>query len=186
MLFRSGVCVDMAETTAISNIKIGEVGSQNLDNPDITKNESVMYGGGLYAKGQNAKVDINGGIIMDNTVSNYVPNENVYNDKGTVTLIGGKVTHVIVTFDANAYNDEDRKERDETALLDGNATATQKIVTDTNSLLVQPKEIKRSYYNFVEWNTMPDGSGKSYKDGETVNIKENLTLYAQWEFQKGQ
>ena len=100
--------------------------------------------------------------------------------------IGGKVTHVIVTFDANAYNDEDRKERDETALLDGNATATQKIVTDTNSLLVQPKEIKRSYYNFVEWNTMPDGSGKSYKDGETVNIKENLTLYAQWEFQKGQ
>ena len=181
-----GVCVDMAETTAIANIKIGEVGSQNLDNPDITKNESVMYGGGLYAKGQNAKVDINGGIIMDNTVSNYVPNENVYNDKGTVTLIGGKVTHVIVTFDANAYNDEDRKERDETALLDGNATATQKIVTDTNSLLVQPKEIKRSYYNFVEWNTMPDGSGKSYKDGETVNIKENLTLYAQWEFQKGQ
>ena len=36
-------------------------------------------------------------------------------------------------------------------------------------------------YVFIGWNTRPDGSGKSYLDGEA--LKENnhfLVLYAQW------
>jgi len=40
-------------------------------------------------------------------------------------------------------------------------------------------------HKFVEWNTMPDGSGTTYSDGEIVDIlvsDENavITLYAQW------
>ena len=168
-----GVCVDMPSEGVDAFIKIGEDGSSSMNNPDIQNNESVMYGGGLYAKGQNAKITINGGVIMNNTVSNYVPNENVYNDMGTVILNGGDVTHVVVTFDANAPEDA-------TALLDGGKTATQKIVKDTNSFLVQPTSIVRSLYNFDRWNTRPDGNGTDYKDGDIMNLKENITLYAQW------
>ena len=174
-----GLCVDMpSEGDVEALIKIGEEGSVSLTNPDIRYNESVMYGGGLYAKGQKAKVTINGGAIMNNTVSNYVPNENVYNDMGTVVLNGGDVTHVVVTFDANAPDDD-------TALLDGAKTATQKIVKDTNSFLVQPGSVVRGLYNFAGWNTRPDGNGTSYSNGDIMNLKENLTLYAQWQFQGG-
>ena len=176
-----GICVDMAGTTVAANIKIGADGIESSTNPDITQNESVMFGGGLYANGEKAMITINGGIIMNNKVSNYVPNENVYNNKGTVTLLGGEVTHVIVTFDANAY--KDNGERDETALLNGKATDTQKIVTNTQSYLLQPASITRNFYFLEKWNTRPDGTGKDYRDKDIMEQKEDITLYAQWKRQ---
>ena len=35
-------------------------------------------------------------------------------------------------------------------------------------------------YTFTGWNTKPDGSGFGYKEGDTITLKENTTLYAQW------
>jgi len=35
-------------------------------------------------------------------------------------------------------------------------------------------------FEFVNWNTMVDGSGDTYTDKQTVTLTENLTLYAQW------
>ena len=35
-------------------------------------------------------------------------------------------------------------------------------------------------YVFVCWNTMPDGSGNSYTDGQIISITSDMTLYAQW------
>jgi hypothetical protein len=35
-------------------------------------------------------------------------------------------------------------------------------------------------YEFVGWNTKPDGSGISYADGQEIFISSNMTLYAQW------
>lgn len=34
---------------------------------------------------------------------------------------------------------------------------------------------------FVEWNTKPDGTGTSYKPGDTIVINSDITLYAIWE-----
>ncbi len=40
----------------------------------------------------------------------------------------------------------------------------------------------RDGYNFVKWNTSPDGTGTSYQPGDSFTASEgNLTLYAQWE-----
>ena len=40
----------------------------------------------------------------------------------------------------------------------------------------------REHYRFTVWTTNPDGTGDSYKPGETVtSIPENTTLYPQWE-----
>ena len=36
-------------------------------------------------------------------------------------------------------------------------------------------------YVFAGWNTVPDGSGISYKDQENVLISTNVVLYAQWQ-----
>ena len=35
-------------------------------------------------------------------------------------------------------------------------------------------------HTFKGWNTAKDGSGKSYADGAKVELKEDITLYAQW------
>lgn len=165
-----GICVDMSGNDSVANVVVGSAGNTSVDNPDISNNAAVMYGGGLYAIGENAKVTINGGCIIDNTVVNHVPNENVTNQRGTVVLNGGDVTHVVVTFDANASD----------ATVDGASEAYQNIVTATNSFLVQPLSIQRNFYNFVNWNTRPDGMGVTYTDGQLMNISEDMTLYAQW------
>lgn len=171
-----GVCVDMADNDTNSAIvRIGENGSTSETNPSITNNAAVMYGGGLYAIGAKADITINGGIIEGNKVPNYVPNLDVANEGGTVTLNGGKVDHKVVTFDANADGDESVE----------NMPAPQRIVTNTNSKLVVPAtNPTRNYYKFVKWNRRKDGlDTESITDGMLMNIKENLTLYAIWERQ---
>lgn len=46
---------------------------------------------------------------------------------------------------------------------------------------VAPRPAK-AHYRFTVWTTNPDGTGDSYKPGETVtSIPENTTLYPQWE-----
>ena len=35
-------------------------------------------------------------------------------------------------------------------------------------------------YVFLGWNTKPDGSGEKYTPGQSITLKEDLTLYAQW------
>ena len=34
--------------------------------------------------------------------------------------------------------------------------------------------------DFTGWNTQPDGSGTQYQPGDTIDVAENTTLYAQW------
>lgn len=39
----------------------------------------------------------------------------------------------------------------------------------------------RELYSFVGWNTVPDGSGVAYSDAQEVSLKQDITLYAQWD-----
>ena len=45
---------------------------------------------------------------------------------------------------------------------------------------VSAKTPVRTNYSFVEWNEMPDGSGKTYRAGEKVQLTGNKTLFAVW------
>ena len=45
--------------------------------------------------------------------------------------------------------------------------------------LSEIKYTKSSHY-FTNWNTKADGTGIPYKDGQTLMISKNITLYAQW------
>lgn len=44
----------------------------------------------------------------------------------------------------------------------------------------------RDGYAFSGWNTQSDGKGTSYKDKDTVNPTDDMTLYAQWEKEGGE
>ncbi|MEE1174608.1 MAG: DUF6035 family protein [Paludibacteraceae bacterium] len=38
----------------------------------------------------------------------------------------------------------------------------------------------RDGYEFIAWNTQPDGTGEKYEAGDTISLSANTTLYAQW------
>lgn len=167
-----GLCVDMSGSTgAKADVVVGTAGGSD-DSPMISHNMALNQGGGLYVIGEKANIEINSGTILNNTTSMYVANQDVANELGTVTLLGGQVTHVVVTFHGNG------------GYFSGAETATQNIVTATNSVLVQPEGINRAGYNFLGWHTRADGNdakGQDYYNGDTMNISESLDLYAQWE-----
>lgn len=163
-----GICVDMSASVGDDAPKAEvKIGKEQLG-PNISANKAILFGGGLYAIGKNAEITIDGGRIKDNSVTNYVPNEDVANEQGSVVLNHGEVTHVVVTFDVNTA--------DTTAQV---SFATQNIVTSTNSALITPVA-HRPLYRFVSWNSRPDGRGVTYKAGDVMNIREDMTLYAQW------
>ena len=39
---------------------------------------------------------------------------------------------------------------------------------------------QRDGYEFIGWNTLPDGTGEKYEVGDTISLSANTTLYAQW------
>jgi len=160
-----GVCVDMQNSKQVADVIIGTENGGD-DGIKITENHALVQGGGLFARGANAHITINSGTIMNNTVSQYVYNQNVANELGTVTLNGGNVTYNKVLFYANDGKD--------------NEPVIQNIVTSTNSKLIAP-EFHRTGYKLVGWNTKQNGKGNSYTDGQTMNINTDITLYAQWE-----
>lgn len=51
---------------------------------------------------------------------------------------------------------------------------------DENEKLTLYKPTK-SGYTFVEWNTKSDGDGSSYEYDDRITVKDDMTLYAQWE-----
>lgn len=159
-----GLCVIGSEAYK-ALITVGTAGGNN-SGLQISNNHCLLQGGGLYARGANADITINSGIIRNNTVSQYAHNPDVANDLGSVTLKGGDVKHNVVTFNAN-YDGANP------------ATSVQNIVTETNSRLVTPT-FTRMGYTLTGWNTKPSGSGESYTNGQVMNISKDITLYAQW------
>ncbi len=177
-----GLCViqetEDGTTGMKADIIIGDIeGKDVTDVLQICENHSLLQGGGLYAEGLNTNITIyNGGTIERNTVSQYVHNQDVANEQGSVTLAGIDenihVKHNTVTFHANYGTNP--------------IIETQRIVTETNSKLKIPKEKfndLRQGYNIVRWNTKPSGSGTDYVDEQIMNINKDITLYAQWELQ---
>ena len=164
-----GIAVDMAgNDAAAATVTVGTAGGGE-GNPSISSNHTIIMGGGLYANGAKANITINSGKIKGNTISGYVSNPDVANEGGMVTLNGGDVTHVVVTYNNNgSYLGQAVKK------------ATQKIVTATNSTMAVPEEFTLLGYKLEGWNTRPDGKGTDYIEGQTMNLSANLTLYAQW------
>ncbi|MBP3425198.1 MAG: InlB B-repeat-containing protein [Rikenellaceae bacterium] len=166
-LIGGGLCVDMSATSYKATVKVGTEGSGSVTNPNISKNYTILSGGGLYASGLNANISIYSGKIAQNITSAYVPNQDVANEGGMVTLEGGDVNHKVVTFDGNGG----------TAKVSGNTTEMQKIVTATNSKLIIP-EFERFGYTLTGWK---DINGTEYTNDQVMNISYDITLYAQWQ-----
>lgn len=166
--YGGGICViPSGENTATVVIGVAEQGESD---PDLTNNNAGLAGGGLYAEGTNANVTIHSGNLTNNKVAAYVANPDVANEFGTVTLNGGNVTKVTITFDVNGGT-----------LVSG--STTQNVVKNTNSYMVPPTVTPPTNYHLVGWNTEANGSGTRYANvnQNTKNFAGDITLYAEWE-----
>ena len=90
-----------------------------------------------------------------------------------------KVPYVIfvkymVTYDNNAPNTTGKIPIDE-----------NKYDEDDSVTILSNGDLARAGYIFKGWNTKADGSGTSYKAGDTFKITANTTLYAQWQKESG-
>lgn len=87
---------------------------------------------------------------------------------------GEEPAELTVTFEANGTEEYP---------VEG-TMAPQTVTAKTDTVLTT-NTFTREGYNFTGWNTAADGTGTSYADGATVNLTENTTLYAQWQFWNG-
>ena len=97
----------------------------------------------------------------------YIPEDtNNYEivDNIDITVSVSNIVLYTVTFNSN-YGD--------------NNTSTQKIEKEISTKL-KKNNFTREGFNFIGWNTEPDGSGTPYEDEANVTLGNNLTLYAQW------
>ena len=83
---------------------------------------------------------------------------------------GEEPAELTVTFEANGSDEYP---------VTGEMSA-QTVTTGTATAL-NKNTFTREGYNFLNWNTAADGTGKSYSDGVDVTLTEDTTLYAQWE-----
>lgn len=56
------------------------------------------------------------------------------------------------------------------------------ILDEPKAVVIPTNNFVREGYNFISFNTEPDGSGTTYAPGESIVLYENITLYAIWEF----
>lgn len=168
--YGGGICVYPSSGVA-SNVTIGTLGDDTT--PDVYDNTAKGAGGGLYANGEKAVITINGGRFHDNYVTPYTPNQDVANEGGTVTLNGGEVTSVNVTYNASG------------GMFTTGFGTTVRIVKDTNSTLTLPTSanVERSPYTLAGWTDVEGSSTPKYSPGQKVlmNISSDVTLYAVWQ-----
>ena len=74
-------------------------------------------------------------------------------------------TEYTVTFDANG----------------GEGSMDAQTVSASTDTALTANTFTRTGYTFTGWNTAQDGSGTPYANGATVNLTEDITLYAQWQ-----
>lgn len=104
-------------------------------------------------------------VLTVATIGNYVvyAQDNVGNISAAKPFTVSSIKYG-VTFNANG----------------GSGTmARQDIINNTGTALTK-NTLAKTGYTFSGWNTATNGSGTSYKDGQTVIINSDITLYANW------
>lgn len=55
------------------------------------------------------------------------------------------------------------------------------ILEEPQTVIIPANNFEREGYEFLSFNTAPDGSGTSYQPGDSIVLSEDITLYAIWE-----
>ncbi|MBQ2542738.1 MAG: InlB B-repeat-containing protein, partial [Bacteroidales bacterium] len=62
----------------------------------------------------------------------------------------------------------------------GSGTMQPQVFAEDEEKNLSSNAFVRENYNFSGWNTLRDGSGTAYSDGQKIRLVSDITLYAQW------
>ena len=146
----------------------GSTGGE-MKNLTVLKGEAADLPGNKYVgkegdefTGWNTKADGSGDSYTDDDVVCFENDTTLYAQwhKGVRQI----------TFDANG----------------GSGLMTPQWILYDEASVLKPNRFTLKGYVFTGWNTEKDGSGDAYCDSDTVCLKEDTTLYAQWHKGVGQ
>jgi len=140
------------------------------------------------------------GTLIEDAVSNVLNLDGNVSDGGTykvevtATLKNG-ANIVVTTNSATGYKEQKVKilHAANTISYDANGGegGPQSAYTGGTGLKVSKDEPTREHFDFIGWNTVPDGSGDNYKAEDTYTFANDggnggcvETLYAQWKLRK--
>ena len=103
-------------------------------------------------------------INEDGVGTNYNEEQNVRINSDLTLYAQWQKNKGTIIFDSNYENGE---------------TKTQKFMYDEDDKL-DKNTFTRQGYEFIEWNTKADGTGTAYLDEQSINISDDITLYAIW------
>lgn len=104
------------------------------------------------------------------TVTMVMDNKAIFNEnQTTVDWPKGAHTYIVplLSYDANGGEGE----------MEGNYSV---MASDSAKAEVKANSFTRPHYAFKNWNTQADGKGTSYAAGDEPDLRDNMTLYAQW------
>lgn len=127
----------------------------------------------------------------NNAVTIPITAAKLHNADGTYTETATANAGDVINYVNGVWGGEEPAELTVTFEANGNAeypvegTMEPQTVLEKTDTALNANTFTREGYNFTGWNTEADGTGTSYADGATVNLTENTTLYAQWQFLNG-
>ncbi|MBZ3936180.1 putative repeat protein (TIGR02543 family) [Methanimicrococcus blatticola] len=100
----------------------------------------------------------------------------VWTDKNIQADATHLMPPIMLTYDGNGFTSEaDTVPVDSKEYLKPSESGYPEKAT-----VKEPVDMKKEGFEFEKWTTKPDGAGDSYQPGDEIEMKESLTLYAQW------
>lgn len=126
----------------------------------VLENKNNLYLEGYIFIGWNTE--------KDGTGKSFSPNDSFNINNNFIFYAQWKANQYLLTFDGNNYTSGE--------------IPNDTLYSYNEKVKISDKyRLKKEGYYFVGWNTKKDGSGNRYNLGDTIIIKKNITLFAQWE-----
>lgn len=70
---------------------------------------------------------------------------------------------------------------DSNGATEGEPPKPSDVPTDETFIVPNADSLGKDGYVFKDWNTLQDGTGTSFKEGDSILVEQDITLYAQWD-----
>ena len=94
-----------------------------------------------------------------------------YTDGQSITVTAGATLYAQWTANSNTFIFDNNT---------GSGTMANQSITSGTATALSSNTFTKNGYTFASWNTLANGTGTSYTDGQSITITSGATLYAQW------
>lgn len=153
-----------------------------FDNNGVMKTSNVIINGQFYTIGSNGQVVGFSLPTPEKKFDSVGKSIGDQNNTESDTVASPTSSNFNTTIEDQSESNSENTDSLIKYTVEYRDTDGEKLKTNTvnNGKYIDLYEPTKDGYDFVEWNTRSDDSGKTYDSGDSVKINKDLTLYAQW------